>query len=132
MVGDILNLDIPNIYQDGFFVEAIDCEKFHHNGIRYEGIHNLSGLNFLKWLSLKNNKHIDVWCLDRLAGQNGASLVYLDITGCKLCIGCILALARMKELKFLIISDPGDDANIQNALSMLEEEKPHLLIKVVD
>lgn len=116
---------------DGYFVEAVDCTNFHHNGIRYEGIQNLSGLNFLKWLCLKDNKHVDVWCLDRLAGQNGKSLEYLDITGCNLCVGGVLALAKMSELKFLVITDPGDNVNVQTALSMLEQEKPKLLIKAI-
>lgn len=113
-------------------MEAIDCSNFHHNGVRFEGLKNLSGLSFLKWLSLRNNKHIDVWCLDRIAGQNGRTLEFLDITGCKLCLGSIVALSRMTALKFLVISDPGDDIEIQTGLSLLEEEKPELIIKISD
>lgn len=127
--GDITKLNLPDRYVDGYFVEAVDCTNFHHNGIRYEGLQNLTNLNFLKWLCLKNNKHIDVWCLDRIAGQNGKSLEYLDISGCKLCVGSIYALARMSALKYLIITDPGDNIDVQAALSMLEQQKPNLLIK---
>ncbi|KAJ0172170.1 hypothetical protein K1T71_012143 [Dendrolimus kikuchii] len=130
--GDITKLNFPDHYEDGYFVEAVDCTNFHHNGIRYEGLQNLMNLNFLKWLSLKNNKHIDVWCMDRIAGQNGKSLEYLDISGCKLCVGSIFAIARMSALKYLIITDPGDDMNVQTALSMLEQERPNLLIKAED
>ncbi|KPI94262.1 ATP synthase subunit s-like protein [Papilio xuthus] len=132
IVGDIATLNLPNRYVDGYFVEAVDCTNFHHNGIRYEGLKNLSGLNYLKWLSLNNNKHIDVWCLDRIAGQNGRSLEFLDITGHQLSLGSIIALSRMSALKFLIISDPGDNVQVQTALSMLEEEKPGLVIKIAD
>ncbi|XP_038207437.1 distal membrane-arm assembly complex protein 2 [Zerene cesonia] len=127
--GDITELKLPSRFIDGYFVEAVDCTNFHRNGIRYEGIQNLTGLNFLKWLSLKGNKHVDVWCLDRLAGQNGNSLEYLDITGCNICVGSILALARMRALKFLVLTDPGDDTELQAALSCLEEENPDILIK---
>ncbi|XP_072933307.1 uncharacterized protein [Epargyreus clarus] len=122
---------LPDTYKDGYFVEAIDCTNFHHGGIRFEGVQNLNGLNFLKWLSLRNNKYIDVWCIDRIAGQNGRSIEYLDISGCNLCVGGVFALARMSALKFLVITDPGDNVELQAALSMLEEEKPKLLIKTV-
>lgn len=129
--GEPLTLDLPSQYEEGYQVEAIDCSKFMRNGIRYEGIQNLSGINFLKWLSLKNNKFVDVWCLDRLAGQNGKSLEYLDIRGCNLCVGCVYALARMESLKTLYLSDPGDNMEIQVALSLLEQEHPDLLINAV-
>lgn len=126
--GDITTLNLPDTYRDGYYVEAIDCTNFHHNGIRYEGLQNLSGLSFLKWLSLKNNRHVDVWCLDRIAGQNGSSLEYLNIEGCNLCPGGVYAIARMQALKFLVISDPGDNVELQAALSILEQERPDLLI----
>lgn len=124
-------LDLPSTYAEGYYVEAVDCTNFHHNGIRFEGLENLSGLSVLKWLSLKNNKYVDVWCLDRVAGQNGKTLEYLDISGCQLCVGCIFALARMKALKYLVITDPGDNMELQAGLSMLEQEKPKLLIKAI-
>ncbi|OWR45112.1 hypothetical protein KGM_208183 [Danaus plexippus plexippus] len=132
ITGDITTLNLPDHFVEGYYVEAVDCTNFHHNGIRYEGIKNLSGLNFLKWLSLKNNKHVDVWCLDRLAGQNGETLEYLDLQGCQLCVGCIYALARMPALKYLTVTDPGDNVEVQAALSLLESSKPGLLIAAHD
>lgn len=125
-------MKLPDRYKDGYFVEGIDCTNFHHGGIRFNGLMNLMDLNFLKWLSLKNNSHIDVWCLDRVAGLNGKSLEYLDISGCNFSLGCINALARMESLKFLVVSDPGDNPELQAALSMLEQENPNLLIKAED
>lgn len=130
--GDALTLKLPDHYVEGNFVEAIDCTNFLYGGIRYEGVENLKNLNFLKWLCLKNNKFVDVWCLDRIAGQNGNSLEYLDISGCNLCVRCIFALIRMPALKFLVISDPGVDVTLQAGISMLEQEKPDLLIKAID
>ncbi|XP_075985008.1 distal membrane arm assembly component 2 [Anticarsia gemmatalis] len=130
--GDITTLKLPDSYEDGWLVEAVDCTDFHHNGIRYEGLQNLANLNFLKWLCIRNSKHVDVWCIDRIAGQNGQSLEYLDMSGCKLCVGSIMALARMPALKYLVLTDPGDNMTLQAALSMLEEEKPDLLIKAID
>ncbi|CAK1593986.1 unnamed protein product [Parnassius mnemosyne] len=130
IIGDITTLKLPDRFVDGYFVEAIDCTNFHHNGIRYNGLKNLAGLNYLKWLSLQNNKHIDVWCLDRLAGQNGDTLEFLNITGCKLCVGSVIALSRMSALRFLVISDPGNNVEVQTALSMLEQENPDLIIKI--
>ena len=129
--GDISKLDLPDRYTDGWLVEAIDCSTFHHNGIRYEGLENLKNLSFLKWLSLKNNKYVDVWGIDRLAGQNGDTLEYLDISGCNICVGCIFGLVRMKALKYLVITDPGDDMDLQAAISMLEQERPGLLINAI-
>lgn len=129
--GDITTLKLPDHYVDGYFVEAIDCSNFHHNGIRYEGLENLRSLNFLKWLSLKNSKHVDVWCLDRIAGYCGRTLEYLDISGCQLCVGSIIALARLRALKVLIVTDPGNDVTLQAALSMLEEENPKLMINAI-
>lgn len=130
ITGNLTTLKLPDHFVKGYFVEAVDCSNFHYNGIRYEGVQNLMGLNFLKWLSLRNNRFIDVWCLDRIAGQNGKSLEYLDIRGCKLCKGSIYALARMPALKFLLITDPGDNVSLQVALSVLEEHNPNLLIKI--
>lgn len=132
IVGDITSLNLPDRYVDGYFVEAVDCTNFHHNGIRYEGLKNLSGLNYLKWLCLSNNKHIDVWCLDRIAGQNGRTLEYLDVTGHQLSLGSVIAFSKMSALKLLTISDPGDNIEVQTALSILEEERPELAIKIAD
>ncbi|KAJ8711811.1 hypothetical protein PYW08_008765 [Mythimna loreyi] len=129
--GNMETLKLPDRYTDGYLVEAVDCTNFHHNGIRYEGLQNLQNLKFLKWLCLKNNKYVDVFGIDRIAGQNGETLEYLDISGCNLCVGCVFALVRMKALKFLVLTDPGDDMNMQAALSMLEQEKPDLLINAI-
>lgn len=130
--GDIMTLNLPDKYTDGYYVEAIDCSKFHHNGIRYEGLQNLTNLKYLKWLSLRNNKFIDVWCLDRVAALCGDNLEYLDIVGCNLCVGGLYAIARMQTLKYLVITDPGDDLELQAGLSLLEQEKPDLLINAVN
>lgn len=123
---------LPNRFKEGYFVEAVECANFHHGGIRFEGLQNLMDVNFLKWLSLRNNPHVDVWCLDRVAGLNGSSLEYLDISGCNFCLGCINAVARMRALKFLVVTDPGENPQLQTALSMLEQEKPSLMIKAVE
>lgn len=74
---------------------------------------------------------MDVWCLDRLAGQNGRSLEYLDISGCDICLGCIQPLSRMTALKYLVITDPGDNVELQAGLSMLEEENTNLMINAI-
>lgn len=132
IIGDATTLKLPDSYEDGWLVEAVDCTNFLHTGVRYEGLQNLSNLHFLKWLCLKNSRHVDVWCLDRIAGQNGNTLEYLDISGCKLCVGGVFALMRMSALKFLVVTDPGHDITLQAALSMLEAEKPGLLIKAID
>jgi hypothetical protein len=72
-----------------------------------------------------------VWCIDRVAGLCGKTLEYLDISGCQLCVGTVFAIAQMKALKMLIITDPGDDQTLQAALSMLEEENPKLMINAI-
>lgn len=80
---------------------------------------------------MKNAKYVDVWCLDRIAGQNGKSLEYIDLSGCELCVGGVFALARMPALKYLVITDPGDNIHVQAALSLLEQGNPNLLIKTI-
>lgn len=125
-------MKLPEKYEKGYFVEAIDCTNFKDGGLRYEGLINFNSLNFLKWLSFKNNSHIDTWCLDRIAGQNGETLEYLDISGCNFTVGCVYALVRMRALKVLTLTDPGDNVEIQAAISYLEQDKPNLLIKLVD
>ncbi|XP_022837707.1 uncharacterized protein LOC111364917 [Spodoptera litura] len=129
--GDATTLNLPDRYVNGYFIEAVDCTNFFHGGIRYEGLQNLSNLSFLRWLSLRDNKFVDVWGLDRVAGQNGDSLEFLDISGCNICVGCIFALAKMRALKYVILTDPGDNLNLQAAISILEHERPDLLVKAI-
>ncbi|XP_037963047.2 distal membrane-arm assembly complex protein 2 [Plutella xylostella] len=124
-------MKLPEKFKDGYFVEAIDCSQFIKSGIRYEGLANIADLSFLKWLSLKNNVYIDVWCLDRVAGL-AKSLEFLDISGCRLCVGGVHALARMPELKMLVVTDPGENIAVQAALSILEQEKPDLVINAIE
>lgn len=124
-------MKLPDRFREGYQVEAVDCSGFCDGGLRYEGVPNLSDLNFLRWLSLKNNSYIDVWCLDKIAGQNGQLLEYLDVSGCNISIGCIHALIRMPALKLLVITDPGEDDELQMGLSILEEINKNLLIKIV-
>ncbi|GBO99408.1 Distal membrane-arm assembly complex protein 2 [Eumeta japonica] len=128
--GNPMDLDLPVKFAEGYFIEAIDCSTFKKGGIRYEGIPNLGELNFLKWLSLQNNSHVDEWSLDKLAGQNGSTIEYLDIRGISFNVGCVYALARMPKLQVVLISDISDNLEIQAALSVLEMENPNLLIKV--
>ncbi|KAL4716206.1 hypothetical protein ACJJTC_004700 [Scirpophaga incertulas] len=129
--GDITTLKLPTTFVEGYLVEAIDCSTFYRGGIRYEGLENIGNLPFLKWLSLRNGKHIDIWCVNRVASLAGETLEYLDLSGCNLCSNCVFALARMHKLRILVITDPGDNLEMQTALSLLEEENPQLMLKTI-
>lgn len=123
-------LKLPVTYDDNYIVEMIDCSGFKDGGLRYEGLLNLSNLSSLKWLSLKNNIYVDEWGVDRIVGQCGQSLEYLDLSGCPIALGTIIALARIPNLKVLILSDIEYPEEIQAGIATLEAENESLLVKL--
>lgn len=110
---------IPNTYQPSMFVEAIDLSK---TNICYEGLHNLFGLKYLKWLRLNTCLHIDDWCLDYISGEFGASLEYLDLSNCdKVTERGLAALYRMQLLKFLDVSNIPSSKELELTCLLLED-----------
>ncbi|KAI5644887.1 hypothetical protein NE865_03233 [Phthorimaea operculella] len=132
ILGNLSTLaaELPHSFLEGVHVEAIDCSHFKRGAIRYEGLQYLAGLDHLRWLSLRNQRYIDVWCLDRIAGTVGTNLQFLDISSCDLNVGSVRALSKLRTLQALVIKYPYHDYNTRVALLHLESESPNLVIKV--
>lgn len=67
-------VNLPDKYQHGMFLEAADCEGVK---LYYEGLENLRRLYELRFLSFKNIKSFDDWCLDRVSGSEFGKLSLL-------------------------------------------------------
>jgi hypothetical protein len=72
-------LNIPESYEPGWYIEAIDAAE---SDLIYEGFQNLRNLIYLKYLDLSYSPNIDAFCLDRITGEYQDSLEYLDLSGC--------------------------------------------------
>jgi len=112
------DMNLPNKYVHGMFVEAIDCENME---IYYEGMENLRRLKNLRFLSYKNVKGFDDWCLDRVSGSEYESLEVLNLSGTEITYRGIQALYRVPSLKKLILDDPYRDLEWKLVLAMLQE-----------
>ncbi len=94
---------IPTAYEPGLYVEAIDAA---YSQLIYEGLQNIKGLLYLKYLDLSFSPMIDEWCLDRISGEFSGSLEYLDISGCyNVNFNGLECLWRLKKLKVLVLRD---------------------------
>ncbi len=69
---------IPETFQPGWFIEAIDAAE---SNLVYEGLQNMRNLVFLKYLDLSYSPYIDAWTLDRITGEYRDSLEFLDLSG---------------------------------------------------
>lgn len=69
-------VNLPDKYQHGMFLEAADCEGVK---LYYEGLENLRRLYELRFLSFKNIKSFDDWCLDRVSGSEFGKLSLVSI-----------------------------------------------------
>ena len=123
-------LPIPDIYEPGWYIEAIDAA---HSELIYEGLQNCRNLIFLRYLDLSYCPHIDVWCLDRLTGEYGDTLEYLDISGCpSINWNAIEILWRLRKLKTLVMYDLTHIRDLPLLCIMLLDLNPDLEIKGVD
>jgi len=96
-------LEIPATFVPGWHVEAIDCSS---SIIVYEGLQNLRNLHHLKYLDVSYCEHFDVWCIDRISGEYGDTLEYLNLSGCRqVDWNALEVLWRFKNLKTLVLKD---------------------------
>lgn len=109
------------------FLEAIDCEGME---LYYEGLENLRRLKKLRFLSFKNLKTFDDWCMDRVSGSQFESLEMLNLTGTKVTFRGLQALHRIPSLKRLMVDDPYRDTEWKLTLAMLQDIIPEL--KIID
>ena len=60
----------------------------------------------VQWLDLSYCEYFDEWCLDRVTGEHGDSLEYLNISGCRsLDWNGLECIWRLRKLKTLVIKD---------------------------
>lgn len=116
---------LPDRYVHGMFIESIDCEGVE---IYYEGLENFRRLKSLRFLSFKNVKSFDDWCLDRISGAEFESLEVLNLSGTKVTHRGLQALYRIPTLKTLILDNPFRDTEWKLVIAMLQEILPGLEI----
>eukprot|EP00095_Tigriopus_kingsejongensis_P002968 snap_masked-scaffold1455_size40601-processed-gene-0.10 protein:Tk02968 transcript:snap_masked-scaffold1455_size40601-processed-gene-0.10-mRNA-1 annotation:"atp synthase subunit s-like protein" len=98
-----LSMDMPNVYQPGWFVECIDAAE---SGLVFEGYQNLRNLIHLRYLDISYTPTTDDWVLDRITHEYSASLEYLDLSGCGgVNLSGLEALWRLRKLKILVLYD---------------------------
>uniref|UniRef100_A0A0A9WJY5 ATP synthase subunit s-like protein n=1 Tax=Lygus hesperus TaxID=30085 RepID=A0A0A9WJY5_LYGHE len=122
--------ELPVRFTRGWYVEALDVSG---TGLRYEGLVNLVSLKKLKWLSLKDCEHVDNWFLDRLSGEVGETVEYLDLSGCTQLTEEILScMYRFKNLKELDLTGIPTTSSFELGCLLLEDAIPGLKIKGVE
>lgn len=127
--NDYDEVPLPDRYVHGMFVEAIDCEGVE---LYYEGLENLRRLKSLRYLSFKNVKSFDDWCLDRVSGSEFESLEELNLSGTVVTQRGLQSLYRIPSLKKLILDDPYRDSEWSLTIAMLQEIIPDLQIEEIN
>lgn len=117
---------LPNKYVPNIFVEAIRCDNME---LYYEGLENIRRLKHLKYLSFRNVKQFDDWCLDRVSGSEFEALETLDLTGTNITDKGLNCLYRIPSLKHLIVDNPKKNATWELTVAMLEEINLKLKVK---
>lgn len=94
---------IPDSYQPGWFIEAIDASR---SMLVYEGYQNLRNLIHLRYLDVSYTQHTDDWTVDRITTEYMDSLEYLDLSGCGgINLSGLECLWRLRKLKTLVLYD---------------------------
>ncbi|KAF6205668.1 hypothetical protein GE061_019841 [Apolygus lucorum] len=118
--------ELPVRYTRGWYLEALDASG---TGLRYEGLANLVKLKKLKWLRLKNCEHVDNWFMDRLSGELGKTIEYLDLSGCtQLTEGILSCMYRFENLKELDLTGVPTTPSFELGCLLLEDTIPGLKI----
>ncbi|XP_077285389.1 distal membrane arm assembly component 2 [Arctopsyche grandis] len=120
---------LPMRFENGWVLEKIDCKTMIKGGMRYEGLDNLSKLRSLTWISLKGNKFIDDWGVDKLTSITYKNLEYLNLAECNITYRGLIALWKIEPLKMLVLSSKIESKEVDIVCSMLEETNPKLLIQ---
>ena len=95
--------ELPDVFEPNWFLESIDASD---TKLIYEGFSSLKNLNSLKYLDMSYSQYLDAWMMDRITGEYGESLEYLDISGCKnLQWNGVEAIWRLSKLKTLVMRD---------------------------
>lgn len=122
-----LHFDLPDKFVSDMFLEAVDCANME---LYYEGLDNIRRLKHLRFMSFKNVKPFDDWCLDRVSGSELDSLEILNLSGTNITHRGLQALYRVPSLRKLIVDDPNRDTNWSLTLAMLQDINP--LLEIVE
>lgn len=110
---------LPTKYNAKYLVE---CINFDDQPLHYEGVENIDDLQECKSISLRNTRHFNDWCLDRLCGNYLPKLEELDITGTDTTERGLEAIYRLPALKRLILDKSSrDTVEYKLIFAMLEE-----------
>lgn len=120
---------MPDRFDAAWTLEAIRCDEME---LYYEGLENVRRLNHLKFLSFRNVKPFDDWCLDRVSGSEYTALEVLDISGTKVTERGLCALYRIPTLRMLIVDDPQTNKTFEFTCAMLEDLIPEIKITKAD
>uniref|UniRef100_A0A1B6ERZ6 Uncharacterized protein n=1 Tax=Cuerna arida TaxID=1464854 RepID=A0A1B6ERZ6_9HEMI len=120
---------LPNVYHAGYVVEGID---FSGTKILYEGLKNIEKLQSLKWLSFNSCPFFNTWCLDRISGEYGMNLEYLDISYTDVTHQGLGALYRFNKLKTLKVEGLPDDPEYFLMYLELKKTFPELNIEGIE
>jgi len=119
-------LDIPAVYVQGWYIEAIDCSS---SKLVFEGLQNLRNLHYIKYLDISYCDHIDEWCLDRISGEYSDTLEYLNLSGCRgLNWNGLEVLWRFRNLKTLVLKDMDHVEDLNLLCLLLLDVNPELRI----
>lgn len=116
---------LPSRFDADWSLEAIRCDGME---LYYEGLENVRRLNHLKFLSFRNVKPFDDWCLDRVSGSEFSALEVLDISGTQITERGLCALYRIPTLRVLIVDDPQVNKTFEFTCAMIEELLPEIKI----
>lgn len=117
--------ELPAKFDRNFLIEAIKCDDME---LYYEGLENIRRLKFMKFLSFRNVKQFDDWCLDRVSGSQFDNLEVLDISGTQITENGLSALYRIPTLKMLIVDDPHKSKTFEYTCLLLEDIFPDIKI----
>ncbi|KAL7051175.1 hypothetical protein ACKWTF_004368 [Chironomus riparius] len=119
-----LMVPLPNKFNPHYEIEAIKCDNMV---LYYEGLENIRRLRKLRYLSFKNVKTFDDWCLDRVSGSEFEKLEILDISDTNVTANGLQALYRISSLKKLIVTHPEtENPQWTLTLAMLQDIFPSL------
>lgn len=117
--------NLPNSFNPDYILEAID---FSGTNIIYEGLINIENLQELKWLSFAFCPYINNWVIDKISGQHGDTLEYLDISYTNISAHALGALYRFKKLKTLKLYGFSEDSEFIVACNKIKQDFPYLVI----
>ncbi|CAL7951379.1 unnamed protein product [Xylocopa violacea] len=113
----------PKKFDPNYILDELDLNKYP---LRYEHLHFIFNLYYLRSLSLKGCRTIDDWALDKLSAEF-PMLEYLNISECKNVTEKGLgALYRMPNLKAIIVTNFQGTAAFDLTCFLLEDVNPYL------